>query len=191
MTDPEQLANDLEQLQEDVDYLTALLEPALAVTETGDGAAIPPFPTTTPSGAPTPARPTTAHIWNLLTAPEAAAAWTLLTSWVDWLNDRYQLDETLPACWYRHGALIEELDALHAAWHGAYHDPNARPTDPAYWHELLARALSRIHDWDRFGCAAGTHHDEAAATASSDGYREDRDRHVQTDIQARAASHRI
>ena len=79
---------------------------------------------------------------------------------MDWLTARYQLEEAVPACWYRHGALIEELTALRACWQVAYADPRARPSEPALWHDLLARTLGRMREWDRQGCAAGNHRDD-------------------------------
>lgn len=190
MTDLKHVASEVEKLREDVDYLTALLEPGLATAGGASAALLTNFATPTTAGTATLLPPTAAHAWRLLTVREAAAAWASLTNWVDWLTDRYQLEDTLPVCWYRHGALVDELDALRAAWNGAYQDPNTRPTDPAHWHELLARALVRIHDWDRYGCAAGTHRDEIAATATPDACLEERDRHIQADIEARAAIQR-
>src|SRR4051812_43688971 len=46
--------------------------------------------------------------------------WPALTAWVDWPAGRDELCEVRPACWYRHGALLEELSAPDRAWHGAY-----------------------------------------------------------------------
>jgi hypothetical protein len=96
--------------------------------------------------------------WAALDVDEAAEQWSLLIGWVDWVTDRYQLDEWLPACWYAHGPLLEELSALRTAWVGAYLDPQARLDEPARWHELLDRTLDRIGTWDRTGCRDGTHH---------------------------------
>lgn len=47
------------------------------------------------------------------------ALWQELTIWVDWLIARYGLDELLPPCWIRHGAMVEELTALYAGWYTA------------------------------------------------------------------------
>ena len=146
MTDLRQLAADLDELREHVDCLTARDEPsrghpAAARVETG--------------GAEAPAR--NPHVWHTLTRRDAAIAWETLLPWVDWLTARYQLEETLPDCWYRHGALVDELDALQVAWTAAYRDPAARAVDAVVWHELFVRALARIRGWDRYGCAAGSH----------------------------------
>jgi hypothetical protein len=192
MTDLRQLVDDVEQLREDVNYLTALLEPAINGGVAGIAGAPAPALTTPTQAEPNSApRTTSAHVWHNLKPTEAAQAWKQLTAWVDWLLARYQVDDTVPTCWYRHGAMVEELDALRAGWNGAYLDPDARPTDPAYWHELLARGLTRIHEWDRYGCAAGAHQDDAAVTDDSDA-RTMRDEHIYADIDARATRrHRL
>jgi hypothetical protein len=188
MTDLRQLVDDVEQLREDVDYLTALLEPGLDGRTGIAGAPFPPSIAAGQLGPTSPSRPTSAHVWHSMRPTEAAQAWNELTAWVDWLVIRYQLDGTLPNCWYRHGAIVDELDGLRAAWNGAYLDANARPTDPAYWHELLARAIARIHEWDRYGCAAGTHHDDASTLDNE--AQAARDEHIYADVEARTPQHR-
>jgi hypothetical protein len=124
-------------------------------------------------------------VWHSLTGAEAAAAWTALTTWVDWLTARYQLDDTLPACWYTHGAIVDELDALRAAWTGAYLNPNAAADAAASWLELLARTAARIRDWDRYGCAAGTHQPDAPPSPDP-APRERRHEYLHSDVEARA-----
>jgi hypothetical protein len=173
VTDLRQLTEDLETLREDVDYLTILTEPLLLAGSDTVG-----NPLTAP------ARPAAAHVWHSLTRREAADAWTALTTWVDWLVDRYHLEDSLPGCWYRHGALVDELDALRATWTAAYLNPNAQPTDPTVWLELLARTLIRIRDWDRYGCAAGTHHDDTAMPLEEQA-RNSRETYLTVDIRAR------
>jgi hypothetical protein len=95
--------------------------------------------------------------WTTLTQTEAAEQWQLLCDWTDWLRDRYQLHEGIPACWYAHDAMVEELTALRAAWTGAFLSPQAAPGDPAIWHDLLDRTRHRLRIWDRNGCVDGTH----------------------------------
>jgi hypothetical protein len=141
----------LEQLAEVVAQVVAAPADTVDTVDAADGACAAPGPG--PGGGP-------AWCWATLTGEEAALAWATLIGWVDWLTARYQLEEAVPACWYRHGALVEELTALRAGWQAAYADPRARPSEPALWHDLLARTLARIRDWDRQGCAAGTHRDD-------------------------------
>lgn len=94
--------------------------------------------------------------WSELDRDAAAHAWSWLIDWVGWLVDRYQLAEELPACWYQHPALVEELTALAAAWQVAYDDTGSAD-GPLLWHERLTRARDRLRDWDTTRCRNGTH----------------------------------
>jgi hypothetical protein len=98
--------------------------------------------------------------WCSLDREQAREEWAALCGWVDWAVDRYGLTERVPACWYRHGAICEELSALRAAWLGAYEAPSARPSDGVAWHDMLERVLARVREWDRCGCSHGTHRDD-------------------------------
>ncbi|WP_436528248.1 hypothetical protein [Actinoplanes sp. HUAS TT8] len=99
--------------------------------------------------------------WRDLDRDAAAQVWAWLIDWVDWLVDRYEIAEEIPACWYRHGPLLEELTALAAGWHTAYHD-QARGDEPLIWHERLARARERLRGWDDFTrCRNGEHTDHS------------------------------
>lgn len=96
--------------------------------------------------------------------PEAAEQlWGELTAWVDWLVDRYDVSELLPACWQRHDPMVEELTALYAAWNAAYIEADARGFDPLYWHDGLDRSLARLREWDRQGCRDGALRDDSRA----------------------------
>jgi hypothetical protein len=186
MTDLHHVAAELAQLREDVDYLLLLLEPSLAGPAGSAGVAT---AAAVAAGSTAP-KAGVAHVWRTLTPTEAAHACETLTGWVDWLVDRYNLDDTLPGCWYRHGPMVDELDALRASWVAAYLDTAARPTDSAYWLDLLHRTLDRIADWDRYGCAAGTHHDDSPASSDPSDNRQVRDGFMFADVNARAAARR-
>ena len=55
--------------------------------------------------------------WPTLSDQELEDAIAELGEWVAWLILRYALDHrTVPPCWAAHGALVEELSALHTAW---------------------------------------------------------------------------
>ncbi|GAA4256445.1 hypothetical protein GCM10022255_069310 [Dactylosporangium darangshiense] len=128
------------------------------------------------SGAPADLR------WHRLDRSTAATLWVWLIDWVGWLVARYELTEELPACWHQHPALVDELAALAAAWHGAY-DPRAAGDAPLRWLEAFARTRARIRDWDEpTRCRNGDHHprridlqwrpswrDAALDTAEADG----------------------
>ena len=95
--------------------------------------------------------------WAALDSRAAAEQWDLLTDWTGWLRQRYQLHESIPACWYAHGPMMEELSALRTAWTRAYLAADAQLDDPLGWHDALDRALYRLRQWDRNGCRDGTH----------------------------------
>lgn len=180
MTDLRQLTADLTELREDVDYLLVLLEHNLAGPTIPEGSRQSTSPATT-------ARPRagSAHVWHTLTAGEAAHAWETLTGWVDWLTDRYSLDDTIPDCWYQHGPMVDELDALRVAWTAAYLDPAAQPTEAGLWLDRLQRTLERLRAWDRYGCAAGTHHDEITTPSTTDDKQRVREEFVFADSNRR------
>ena len=144
-----QLAASLARLTEAVDTLhqqhLALADTVARGSSTG--------PRKASSSIPWPLR------WADLDRDAAAQVWAWLIDWVGWAIDRYQLAEEVPACWYQHPPLIEELTGLAAAWHTAYDD--AAPADgPLLWHERFARARLRLRDWDDYtGCRNGTHSD--------------------------------
>ena len=96
--------------------------------------------------------------WPTLDEEKAEAAMTALTTWVTWLADRYGLDHrTVPLCWPQHGALVEELAALHGAWNAAYAQ-TAGAAAPLDWQAAFAAARERLQDWiARTGCRPGQH----------------------------------
>lgn len=73
---------------------------------------------------------------------------------VSWLAEHYELAAALPACWPRHGAIVEELAALHGAWQTV---GNQGGPALAQWHYHLDRTLARIEGRWRT-CIDGTHH---------------------------------
>ncbi len=97
--------------------------------------------------------------WPVLETADATEAMTSLAQWVKWLVSRYGLDHrTVPGCWAEHGALVEELSALHGAWNAAYAQ-TAHPSAPLDWHTNFASSRERLADWiARTGCRPGTHH---------------------------------
>jgi len=104
--------------------------------------------------------PTLPLCWANLDGTETADAIEELDDWVAWVVDRYTLDHrTIPPCWDRHGALIEELSALRTAWLAAYAG-TSRPEAPLEWHHHFAAARQRLTDWvARTGCRPGEHRD--------------------------------
>lgn len=103
------------------------------------------------------ATPIGAHIvnWRTLSAADAPAAWRELREWVQWFTVRYRISESVvPACWYKHGQLVEELSALHTA-HTAAFDPSDAGLGPIGWHERLSLTVPRLSRAYSGGCSRG------------------------------------
>jgi hypothetical protein len=118
-------------------------------------------PTPAPATDPQPGMqrlPSLPVCWPALTEAEAKEAHDTLADWITWLTDRYTLDHrTVPPCWHHHGALVEELSALHTAWRASY-NLTARPEALLQWHEHFSLARQRLTDWvARTGCRPGEH----------------------------------
>ena len=99
--------------------------------------------------------PIGAHVinWRTLSGREARAAWNDLRAWVEWFTIRYRVPEsTVPACWWKHGQLVEELSALHTA-HTAAFDASDAGFGPIGWHERLAIATPRLTRAYSGGCS--------------------------------------
>jgi hypothetical protein len=108
--------------------------------------------------------------WNRLTADDGPLVWAALETWVRWLVARYGLDHRdVPPCWFRHGALVEELSALRSAHLEAFH-PAKSPAGPAEWHTTFGNARTRMRDWAaRTGCKTGLHRDDVPAPWAHEG----------------------
>lgn len=92
--------------------------------------------------------------WRRLTDEAASAEWMPLREWVEWFTVRYNIPvSVVPACWWRHGSLVEELSALHVA-HLASFDESDTGYGPIGWHERLSLAHPRLQRAGA-GCADG------------------------------------
>ncbi len=98
--------------------------------------------------------------WRELDAAAAEESWDGLTRFVTWLVSRYDLGDVVPACWWAHGAITEELTALWAAWNAAYLDPEAPGDAPLSWQERFGLCRTRLAEWDRLACAQRGHREE-------------------------------
>lgn len=99
-------------------------------------------------------------VWAKLSAADAEKAWASLSAWVRQLAARYDLDgRELPPCWWRHGALVEELTALHGAWLVAYDDSQSAAA-MSDWHRVFYETRHRLREWaSRTGCSTHDHRD--------------------------------
>jgi hypothetical protein len=173
-----QLAASLARLTEAVDVLHQQHLTLAEAVARGQNAG----PRKAPAGVPWSLR------WADLDRDAAADVWAWLIDWVGWAVDRYQLAEEIPACWYQHPPMIEELVALAAAWHTAYDD--AAPADgPLLWHERFARARLRLRDWDDYTrCRNGTHTDRHVDLDWPSVWREAAVQVANTDLTGRPAA---
>ncbi|MFF9563952.1 hypothetical protein ACF1AJ_11440 [Leifsonia sp. NPDC014704] len=100
--------------------------------------------------------------WRTLADADAPEVWTDLRNWVTWFTHRYNLPtRKIPPCWFKHGALVEELSALHTAWLVSYDSLDAG-YGPIGWHERLAVAIPRLATWYNGECHNG--HTEVSQT---------------------------
>jgi hypothetical protein len=106
--------------------------------------------------------------WRTLSDADAPAAWNALREWVEWFTVRYNIPELMVpgACWYKHGALVDELSALHAA-HVVAFDPSDTGHGPIKWHEQLNAALPRLRRAYYGQCSRGhqSHRPRSSANA--------------------------
>ena len=121
--------------------------------------------------------------WRDLNTDDAAEQWGRLVPWVDWLRDRYTLTDRIPACWYEHGPLVEELSALRCFWIATFLDKDAPAGSAVAFHDALDRLLLRFRRWDRSGCSDGRHRPEPPAFDTTD-YPQ-RERTVHADLARR------
>lgn len=84
----------------------------------------------------------------------------------------------------------EELSALRTAWLGAYEAPNARPVDGVSWHDMLDRVVVRLREWDRCGCARGTHRDDSP-TDDDENALQQRSVYIRADVGTRPAPRKL
>ena len=95
--------------------------------------------------------------WHMLTAEQAEKRWIELRAWVEFLVQRNNIGaKEIPDCWYLHGGLVDELEALRWAWLEA-NRPEAKGTDPIWWRETLGRARTRWHQFNPNGCSTRSH----------------------------------
>jgi hypothetical protein len=105
--------------------------------------------------------------WRNLPDELAPEVWLKLREWVEWICDRYTVpEEVVPACWWRHGAIVEDLSALKTAWAASY-DTTDAGYGPIGFQERWFAAQTRLRTIGGGICAAG-HRDDRARTFPDD-----------------------
>lgn len=103
--------------------------------------------------------------WHMLTAEQAEQRWLELRAWVDWFVVRNDVGpKEVPDCWFLHGGLVDELEALRWAWIDT-NKPDSRGVDPIWWREAVHRARTRWPLFNPNGC--GTAHTETRPRATT------------------------
>jgi len=93
--------------------------------------------------------------WRDLPDEQAREHWIALRDWVQWVTTRYDVPVALvPPCWWKHGALVEELSALHTAWNASF-DRTDAGFGPVGWHERWALAPARLRAAYSGSCSSG------------------------------------
>ena len=92
--------------------------------------------------------------WHMLTAEQAEKRWVDLREWVEFLVERNNIgSKEIPDCWYLHGGLVDELEALRWAWLET-NKPDSKLTEPIWWREALHRARTRWASFNPNGCTS-------------------------------------
>jgi hypothetical protein len=104
--------------------------------------------------------------WHMLTTEQVERRWMELRAWVDWFVVRNNIGpKDIPNCWYLHGGLVDELEALRWAWIET-NKPDSRGVDPIWWREAVHRARTRWPLFNPNGC--GTAHTETRPRIMAD-----------------------
>lgn len=92
--------------------------------------------------------------WHMLTEEQAEKRWLDLRGWVEFLVERNNIgSKEIPDCWYLHGGLVDELEALRWAWLET-NKPDSKLTEPIWWREALHRARTRWASFNPNGCTS-------------------------------------
>lgn len=108
--------------------------------------------------------------WRDLPDGERPAAWDELRDFVEWIAGRYSIGSNeIPACWFRHASLVEELSALRAAWDASFSVETDGGLGPIGWHERFALSRQRMSAAYGGECSRrGGHQEETPVTLTVD-----------------------
>lgn len=97
--------------------------------------------------------------WWRLDPQERTETLAVLFDWVPELVRRYGLtDSTVPPCWYRHEAMVQELLALFQYRNQLQYLEVGPPNAPIDFHYQFQLALGRLRSWNQSaGCNTAEH----------------------------------
>ncbi|KAA9394170.1 hypothetical protein FCK90_08625 [Kocuria coralli] len=83
--------------------------------------------------------------WRDLPEESMGEVWTWLRGWVDWLVETHRIPvDEIPACWYRHPEIVEELWAAANAEAQAWEATTPTMTPMTAWHFHLGMMRDRL-----------------------------------------------
>ncbi|WP_445517309.1 hypothetical protein [Streptomyces sp. NEAU-174] len=108
--------------------------------------------------------------WDDLSAVQRAKLWPEFVAWVIWLADRKELtNDQLPRqCWWKHGAVVDELTALWTSHESAYASGEDAGSAPYLWQDALDRGIERIGRRWLGTCRNGQHRDRHRSAWAND-----------------------
>ncbi|MCA1220200.1 hypothetical protein [Streptomyces sp. 8L] len=97
--------------------------------------------------------------WHDLDGEQHSLLWPRFIHWVIWVADRYEMttDQLPRQCWWKHGAVVEELTALWTSHESAYASGQDGGAAPYLWQDALARAVERMGRFWLGACRNGQH----------------------------------
>lgn len=110
--------------------------------------------------------------WWKLDAEERTETLQVLFEWVPELVRRYGLrDSTLPPCWYKHEAMIQELLALFQLRNQQMFLPIAPPSAPSDFHYQFQLFQGRMLTWNHMSGCNGSEHNDTVVQLWADPYK--------------------
>lgn len=98
--------------------------------------------------------------WREIPPEQQQEAWVGLRRWVDWFTHEFQLpSQVVPACWYRHPNLVQELYAAMSMEYKAWEEGTPSLTPMMMFHPNVAAMIQRLRDMvqEAGTCAKGEH----------------------------------
>lgn len=98
--------------------------------------------------------------WREIPPEMQRQAWIGLRRWVDWLINEFRLqEEVVPACWFMHPNLVQELYAAMCMEQKAWEEAAASLTPMMMWHPNLHAMIMRLREMvsNLGSCSKGKH----------------------------------